>query len=110
MKVEINYKKKIGKFTNMWKLNNMLLTVKEQVKEKLKSTEKSENRNTVYQNLRFMAGVLRGKFIGINIYIKEKKKDLKSVASLYIPRNQNKNKQMKPKISRREDVTKDKWN
>ena len=60
MKVEINYKKKIGKFTNMWRLN-MLLTVKEQIKEKLKSTEKSENRNTVYQNLRYMAGVLRGK-------------------------------------------------
>ena len=29
---------------------------------KLKSTEKSENRNIVYQNLRYMAGVLRGKF------------------------------------------------
>ena len=33
MKVEINYKKKIGKFTDMWRLNNMLLTVKEQIKE-----------------------------------------------------------------------------
>ena len=42
MKVEVNYKKKIGKFTNMWRLNNMLLIVKEQFKEKLKSTEKRE--------------------------------------------------------------------
>ena len=25
IKLEINYKKKIGKFTNMWRLNNMLL-------------------------------------------------------------------------------------
>ena len=108
MKVEINYKKKIGKFTNMWRLN-MLLTVKEQIKEKLKSTEKSENRNTVYQNLQYMAGVLRGK-LQEQIFISRKKKDLKSVASLYIPRNQNKNKQMKPKIRRREDVTKDEWN
>lgn len=58
---------------------------------KLKSTEKSENRNTAYQNLWYMAGVLRGKFIAINIYIKEKKKISNSVASLYIPRNQNKN-------------------
>ena len=33
MKVEINYKKKIGKFTDMWRLNNMLLTDKEQIKE-----------------------------------------------------------------------------
>ena len=91
MKVEVNYKKKIGKFTNMWRLNNKLLTVKEQFKEKLKSTEKSENRNAAYQNLWYMAGVLRGKFIAINIYIKGKKKISNSVASLYIPRNQNKN-------------------
>ena len=25
IKLDINYKKKTGKFTNMWKLNNMLL-------------------------------------------------------------------------------------
>lgn len=41
---------------------------------KFKSTEKSENGNTAYQNLWYMAGVLRGKFIAINIYIKEKKR------------------------------------
>lgn len=37
-KLEINYKNKTGKFTNMWKLNNMLPTnqwVKEVIKSKI---------------------------------------------------------------------------
>ena len=37
MKLKINYMKKIGKFTNMWRLNNMLLNNK-WVKEEIKNT------------------------------------------------------------------------
>lgn len=33
MKLEVNYKKKIRKFTNKWILNNMLLNNKEVVEE-----------------------------------------------------------------------------
>ena len=35
VKLEINYKKKTGKFTNIWRLNNMLLNqwVKEEIKK-----------------------------------------------------------------------------
>ena len=39
MKVEINYKKKTGKFTNMWRLYNMLLNnqwIKKEIKTKIK--------------------------------------------------------------------------
>ena len=39
MKLEINYKKKAGKVTNMWRLNNMLLNnhwVKEETKGEIK--------------------------------------------------------------------------
>ena len=38
MKLEINYKKKAGKITNMWKLNNKLLNygVNEEMKEEIK--------------------------------------------------------------------------
>ena len=38
MKLEISYKKKTGKFTTMWRLNNMLLTnqwVKEEINKML---------------------------------------------------------------------------
>ena len=78
MKLEINFKKKNGKFTNMWILNNVLLNnqwVKE-TKRKIKTyPETSENGNSVYQNLQGAAkAMLRQKFIGINVYIKKKKK------------------------------------
>lgn len=40
IKLEINYMKKIGKFTDMWRLNNMLLNdqwIKEEIKTEVKS-------------------------------------------------------------------------
>ena len=43
-KTKINYMKKIGKFTNMWRLNNMLLN-NQGVKEEIKR----ENKNTLRQ-------------------------------------------------------------
>lgn len=39
MKLEINYRNKIGKFTDMWKLNNILLSnqwMKEEIKREIK--------------------------------------------------------------------------
>ena len=47
MKLEINYRRKTGKFTNMWRLNNMLLNkqlVKEDIKREVKKyLETNEN-------------------------------------------------------------------
>ena len=55
MKLEINSKRKIVKFTYMWKLNNTLLNnqlVKvETAMEIRKYLEINENKNTTYQNL-----------------------------------------------------------
>ena len=54
MKLEINFKKKNGKFTNMWILNNILLNsqlVKEIKREIKKYPERNENRNSIYQNM-----------------------------------------------------------
>ena len=48
MKLEINYKKKTGKFTNTWRLNNMLLNnqwVKGDIKKYLETNENG-NANT----------------------------------------------------------------
>ena len=69
MKLEINYKKKIGKFTNLVKEN----WVKEETKREIKKYFKTnENGNTTYQHLRDAAKVvLRGNFIGMNAYIKK---------------------------------------
>ena len=73
VKLEINYKKKTGKFTNMWRLNSMLLN-NQWVEKKLKKyLETNENGNTIYQNLLdTVVAVLRGKFIWINPYMKKK--------------------------------------
>ena len=55
MKLEINYRKKNGKNTNTWKVNNMPLIkqcVNEEAKEGIrKYLKKSENKNTTFQNL-----------------------------------------------------------
>ena len=65
MKLEINNRRKLGKFTNMWKLNNTLLNnqwVKEEITREIsKYREIKENENIPYQNLWESAkAVLRG--------------------------------------------------
>ena len=65
-KLEINYKKNIAKFTNIWKSNNMLLN----------NPEKNENAATTFQNLYDAAQVvliLRGKFLVIQSYSRNRK-------------------------------------
>ena len=54
MKLEINDRRKPGKFTHMWKQNDTLLNnqqVKDKVKGKSKNLETNENGNTAYQDL-----------------------------------------------------------
>ena len=66
IKLEINYKKKIGKATNRWRLNKMLLNnnrVNEEIKKYL---EINKHENTTCQNLWDRGkAVLREKFIAI---------------------------------------------
>ena len=53
MRLEISYRKKAGKVTNMWTLNNMLLNnqwIIEEIKREIKKyLETNENENTPYQ-------------------------------------------------------------
>ena len=55
IKLEINNKRKTGKFMNAYKLNNILLNnklVKREIKEGIKKFLKTnKNENTTYQNL-----------------------------------------------------------
>ena len=51
MKLKINNRWKTGKFTNVWKLNNIFLysqLVKKNKKRKKKNLETNENGNTIY--------------------------------------------------------------
>ena len=77
MKLEISNKSKTGKFTKLWKLNIILLNnqcFKEELTRDIrKYLETNENENTTNQSLwDAVKAVLRGKFIAINAYIKNK--------------------------------------
>ena len=76
MKLEISNRKKIGKLTNMWKLNTLSIMVKKKssVKLKKKYHETNENGNTTYKNLGIQQKQLWEKFIKINAYIKKQRK------------------------------------
>ena len=77
MKLEINYKKKTGKSTNMCRINNMLLNnqwVNKEIKRVIeKYFQTTQNGNTTHQNLSdAVKVVLRGKFTAINTHLKNK--------------------------------------
>ena len=80
MRLDINYtKKKPVKNTNTWRLNNTFLNneqVTEEIKKEIKKfLETNANENMTTQNLWDTAkGVLRGKFIAIQSYLKKQEK------------------------------------
>ena len=78
MRLDINYKKKTVRNTNIWRLNNTFKNnrqVTEKIKREIKKfLETNDNENMTPQNLWDAAkAVLRGKFIEIQSYLKEKK-------------------------------------
>ena len=75
MKLEINYRKKKGKRTKTWRLNNMLLRnkwVNADIKEVRIYLETNENGTKTLQNpLHVAKAVLIGKFIVIQAFLKK---------------------------------------
>ena len=79
MRLEINYRKKMVKPTNTWRLNSVLLNnqqITEEIKEGIKKyIETNDNENTMTQNLWDTAkAVLRAKFIAIQSHLKKQEK------------------------------------
>ena len=86
MKLGINYKRKTGRNTNTWQLNNIFLNnqkITEEIKREIKKfVETNNNVNTTTQNLWDAAKpVLRGNFIAIESYLKKQtnKKTIKEM-------------------------------
>ena len=79
MRLDINYKKKTVRNTNIWRLYNTFLNnqqaTKEIKREIKKFLETNDNENTTTQNLwDAVKAVLRGKFIAIQSYLKKQEK------------------------------------
>ena len=110
MRLEMNYRGKIAKNTNTWKLNNTLLNnqeITEEIKEEIKKyLETNYNENTTIQNLWDAAkAVLRGKFIAIQAYLKKQEKSQINNLTLHL-KELEKEEQMKPKVNRRQEIIK----
>ena len=75
IRLDVNYKKKIVRNTNTWRVNNTFLDNQQVTEEIKKLLETNDNENTTTQNLWDAAkAVLRGKFIAIQSYLKKQEK------------------------------------
>ena len=79
VRLDVNYRRKSIKNSNIWRLNNMLLNnqqITEEIKKEIKIyIETNENENTTTPNLwDTVKVVLRGRFIAIQAYSRNKKK------------------------------------
>ena len=75
MKLEIKYKKKTGKNTNMWRLNNMLLNnqwINEEIKEEIKKyLEPKKMKPQLSKIYGMQEKRLGGKFTVLKVYLKK---------------------------------------
>ena len=111
MRLDINYKKKkTVKNTNTWRLNNTFLNnqqVTEKIKREIKKYIKTnDNEKTKTQNLWDAAKtVIRGKFIAIQSYLRNKEKDQIDNLTSHLSQLE-KEEQKTPKISRMKEIIK----
>ena len=94
LKLEINCRKKSGRTTNTWRLNNMLLKnnwVREEIKREIKKyIEANDNDSTTYQNFWDTAkAVIRGKFISLQAYLQKQKQTQINNLTLHLKKTRN---------------------
>ena len=84
-RLDVNYRRKTIKNSNIWRLNNTLLN-NQQITEEIKiCIETNENGNTSTQNLwDTVKAVLRGKFIVIQAYLKKQEKSQINSLTLHL--------------------------
>ena len=110
VRLDVNYRRKTIKNSNIWRLNNTLLNnqqITEEIKKEIKICIKmNENENTTTQNLwDTVKAVLRGRFIAIQAYLKKQERN--QVNNLTLHLNQLEKEEMKhPRVSRRKEILK----
>ena len=106
IRLDLNYRKKIIKNSNIWRLNNTLLNNQQIIEEIKICIEISENENTTTQNLwDTVKEVLRGRFIALPTYLNKQEKTQLNNLTLHL--KQLENEEMKnPRVSRRKEILK----
>ena len=110
LRLDLNYRRKTIKNSNIWRLNNTLLNnqqIREEIKKEIKiCIETNENENTTTQNL-WDSGkaVLMGRFIAIQAHLKKREKS--KINNLILHLKQLEKEEMKnPMVSRRKEILK----
>lgn len=106
--IKLGVSNRTGKFINWWKLNNILWKKSIDQRKKIKSwflnTERKENQNTTYQNLRDAAkAVLRETFMCVNAY-NIKKEERYQISNLILHLKKLEEEQTKSEANRRKEI------
>ena len=110
VRLDVNYRRKTIKNTNIWKLNNTLLN-NQQITEEIKKEiticiEMNENENTTTQNLwDSVKAVLRERLLAIQAYLKKQEKNQINNLTLHL-RQLAKEEMKTPRGSRRKEIIK----
>ena len=103
-RLDLNYRRKTIKNSNIWRLNNTLLNnqqITEEIKKEIKiCIEMNANENTTTQNLwDTVKAVLRGRFIAIQAYLKKQEKSPINNLTLHL-KQLEKEKLKNPRVSK----------
>ena len=103
MRLDINYRKRSVKNTNIWRLNNTLLNnqeITEEIKGEIKKyLETKDNKNTTTQNLwDAPKAVLRGKVIAMQSYLNKQETSQVNNLTLHLKQLEEQE-ETKPKVS-----------
>ena len=110
VRLDLSYRRKTIKNSNIWRLNNTLLNnqqITEEIKKEIKiCIEMNENESTTTQNLwDTVKAMLMGKFIAIQAYLTKQEKS--QINNLTLHLKQLEKEEMKnPRVSRRKEILK----
>ena len=110
VRLDVNYRRKTIRNSNIWRLNNTLLNnqqITEEIKKEIKIyIETNENENTTNKNLwNTVKAVLRGRFIAIQAYLKKQEKSQINNRTLHL-KQLEKEEMKNPRVSKRKDILK----
>ena len=106
VRLDLNYRRKTIKNSNIWRLNNMLLNNQQIIEEIKICIEMNKNENTTTQNVwDTVKAVPRGRFIAIQGYLKKQEKS--QINNLTLHLKQLEKEEMKnPRVNRRQEILK----